>query len=191
MGVRAITEGVIQGRVLARITSEALLNKLSKSYITTAKLLSSALNFVGINAGVASAGVRALTTSLFALGIPALIAGIGLLASKFFTLGGETKKAAEEQENYNKAIRDLDIENISLTQGELAANREKLIDTNNELAEIEKRQKSVEAELKIERNNVIKEAQVEATERKEAIIAEARTAAKACFLSKNCMYSEI
>lgn len=169
LGIRAIAEGVIQGKVLARITSEALLNKLSKSYIFTAKLLSSALNFVGINAGVASVGVRALTTSLFALGIPALIAGIGLLASKFFTLGDETKKAAEEQKNYNKAIRDLDIENIALTQGELAANRQKLIDVNNELAEIDRRQKPARQELRRIEELLQKQRRLDFTTRKKEL----------------------
>ncbi|MCA9369353.1 MAG: hypothetical protein H6773_00840 [Pseudomonadales bacterium] len=75
---------------------------------------------------------------------------------------------------YKPVIKIFDERSKRIAEGEKAAAK-----AQKAYADIEQKQKSVEAELKKERNKVIKEAQAEATERKEVIIADAKAKAKA------------
>ena len=79
LGVRAISEGLLESKVLRREAAEKLSITTSRIFIGTAKLVSAGLKSIGISAGVASQGVRVLTAALFALGIPAIIYGLTLL----------------------------------------------------------------------------------------------------------------
>ncbi len=79
LGARAISEGLLESKVLRREAAEKLSITTSRIFIGTAKLVSAGLKSIGISAGVASQGVRVLTAALFALGIPAIIYGLTLL----------------------------------------------------------------------------------------------------------------
>ena len=62
-----------------------------------------------------------LRGAIASTGIGALVVGIGLLVEKMFDLANATTEASEAQKAYNKELRDLNIERIALTKGELAA----------------------------------------------------------------------
>ncbi len=120
LGVRAISEGLLESRVLRREAAEKISIATSKIYIATAKGISATLKAVGINAGVASTGVRALTSALAALGIPALIVGLGLLYD-YLTDTNEALEsrapmtAKEYYDELSKSIDELNTKNqISL-----------------------------------------------------------------------------
>lgn len=74
---------------------------------------------------------------------------------------------------YKPVLKIFDERAKRIAEGEKAAAR-----AQKAYSEIEQKQKSVEAELKKERNKVIKAAQAEGQERKEAIIADAKAKAK-------------
>jgi len=107
LGVRAINEGILESKIFRRELAEKALLITSKAYIATAKGVSAALALVGIEAGVASAGVRALTSAFAALGIPLLIFGITTLIDKFSEINAEAPKiktAKEAYDDFNKTI---------------------------------------------------------------------------------------
>jgi len=110
LGARAISEGLLESRVLRREAAEKLSMITSKVYIATAKGISAALNSVGISAGVASTGVRVLTSALAALGIPALIAGLGLLYEYLTDVNDEFENKAplDAKEYYDEVKKSID-----------------------------------------------------------------------------------
>lgn len=75
---------------------------------------------------------------------------------------------------YKPVLKIFDERAKRIAEGEKAA-----ANAQKAYSEIEKKQKLVESELKKERNQIIKDAQVEAQERKETIIADAKAQAKA------------
>ena len=101
LGVRAINEGILESKIFRREIAERALLITSKAYIATAKGVSAALALVGIEAGVASAGVRALTSAFAALGIPLLIFGITTLIEKFSEVNAEAPKIRTAKEAYD------------------------------------------------------------------------------------------
>lgn len=101
LGVRAINEGILESKIFRRELAEKALLITSKAYIATAKGVSAALALVGIEAGVASAGVRALTSAFAALGIPLLIFGITTLIEKFSEINAEAPKIKTAKEAYD------------------------------------------------------------------------------------------
>ena len=110
LGVRAISEGLLESRVMRREAAEKVSIATSKVYIATAKGISATLKAVGIQAGVASTGVRVLTASLFALGIPALIAGLGLLYEYLTNTNEalESKAPLSAKEYYDELSKSID-----------------------------------------------------------------------------------
>jgi hypothetical protein len=62
-----------------------------------------------------------LRGAIAATGVGALVVGIGLLVEKMLSLKDATNEASDAQKAYNKELRDLNIERIALTKGELAA----------------------------------------------------------------------
>ena len=101
LGVRAINEGILESKIFRRELAEKALLITSKAYIATAKGVSAALALVGIEAGVASAGVRALTSAFAALGLPLLILGITTLIEKFSEINAEAPKIKTAKEAYD------------------------------------------------------------------------------------------
>ena len=101
LGIRAINEGILESKIFRRELAEKAATITGKAYIATAKGISAALGLVGIEAGVASAGVRALTSALAALGIPLLIIGITTLIDKFSEINTEAPKIKTAKEAYD------------------------------------------------------------------------------------------
>lgn len=135
LGVRAVQEGLLESRLLRREILEKALNATSKVYISTAKGVASALNFVGINAGVASTGVRALTSALSALGLPLLILGVSTLIDKFSELnltlpkiktGEDAYKDFNDELERTKSLTDARIESLEVEGDTLGALEETL-----------------------------------------------------------------
>lgn len=62
-----------------------------------------------------------LRGAIAATGIGALVIGVGLLIGKMMSLKDATNEASEAQKEYNNRLRDLNIERIALTKGELEA----------------------------------------------------------------------
>lgn len=110
LGARAISEALLESRVLRREAAEKLSLITSKAYIATAKGISATLNSIGISAGVASTGVRVLTSALAALGIPALIAGLGLLYEYLTDVNDEFQNKAplDAKEYYDEVKKSID-----------------------------------------------------------------------------------
>jgi hypothetical protein len=107
LGVRAINEGILESKIFRRELAEKALLLTSKAYIATAKGVSAALGLIGIEAGVASAGVRALTSAFAALGLPLLILGLTTLIEKFSEVNAEAPKiktAKEAYDDFNASI---------------------------------------------------------------------------------------
>jgi len=135
LGVRAVQEGLLESRILERLKLENLLEKSSKAYISIAKGISSSLKAIGVSAGVASTGVRVLTSALTAIGIPLLISGITTLIEKFedfnFTLGGiksaeQAYKDFNEELDYTNELVNARIESLESQGDALGALQEKL-----------------------------------------------------------------
>jgi len=137
LGVRAVSEGVLESRLFRRIAAEKLSNATSKAYIATAKTISIALKSIGIEAGVASTSVRVLTASMAALGIPLLIAGFTALVSAIANTNEELEsKAPVTAAGYYDELRQ------SITELEESAqirldNAKSLGDTELEIAQQE------------------------------------------------------
>jgi len=151
LGVRAISEGVLESRIFRRELAEKAATASSKAFIATAKLVSAGLKSIGINAGVASTGVRVLTASLAALGIPLLIAGLTALVDVLMDTNDELESKAPQTaagyyDELNKSIQDLEETNqIRLD------NARSLGDTEIELAQQELQdKKDIYAQLKDE-----------------------------------------
>jgi len=107
LGVRAINEGILESKIFRREIAEKALLITSKAYIATAKGVSAVLGLIGVEAGVASAGVRALTSAFAALGIPLLIFGLTTLIEKFSEVNAEAPKiktAKEAYDDFNKTL---------------------------------------------------------------------------------------
>ena len=117
LGARAISEGLLESRVLRREAAEKLSIATSRIFITTAKLVSSGLKSIGISAGVASQGVRVLTSALFALGIPAIIYGLTLLYEKLTETNDELENKAPltAKEYYDELKTSIDKLNETQT----------------------------------------------------------------------------
>ena len=62
-----------------------------------------------------------LRGAIAATGVGALVVGLGLLVEKMMSLKDATNEASEAQKEYNDRLRDLNIERIALTKGELEA----------------------------------------------------------------------
>jgi hypothetical protein len=62
-----------------------------------------------------------LRGAIAATGVGALVVGLGLLIEKMMSLKDATNEASEAQKEYNDRLRDLNIERIALTKGELEA----------------------------------------------------------------------
>ena len=101
LGIRAVNEGILESKIFRRELAEKAANITGKAYIATAKGISSVLGAIGIEAGVASVGVRALTSALGALGIPLLILGITALVDKFSEINTEAPKIKTAKEAYD------------------------------------------------------------------------------------------
>lgn len=101
LGVRAIQEGILESKIFRRELAEKAATITSKAYIATAKGVSAVLGLIGVEAGVASVGVRALTSALAALGIPLLIIGITALIDKFSEVNAEAPKIKTAKEAYD------------------------------------------------------------------------------------------
>jgi len=101
LGIRAVNEGILESKIFRREIAEKALNITSKAYIATAKGVSSVLGLIGIEAGVASTGVRALTSALGALGLPLLIFGLTTLIEKFSEVNDEAPKIKTAKEAYD------------------------------------------------------------------------------------------
>ncbi len=101
LGVRSIQEGILESKIFRRELAEKAATITSKAYIATAKGVSAVLGLIGIEAGVASVGVRALTTALAALGIPLLIIGLTTLIDKFGEINSEAPKIKTAKEAYD------------------------------------------------------------------------------------------
>lgn len=110
LGIRSVREGILESRILRREAAEKISSATSKAYIATAKGISATLNSVGISAGVASTGVRALTAALAALGIPALIAGLTLLYDALTQTNDELESKAPQtaKEYYDELTKSID-----------------------------------------------------------------------------------
>ena len=151
LGVRAISEGVLESRIFRRELAEKAATASSKAFIATAKLVSAGLKSIGINAGVASTGVRVLTASLAALGIPLLIAGLTALVDVLIDTNDELESKAPQTaagyyDELNKAIQDLEETNQIRLE-----NSRSLGDTEIELAQQELQdKKDIYAQLKEE-----------------------------------------
>ena len=107
LGVRAVQEGILESKIFRRELAEKAATITGKAYIATAKGISSVLGLIGIEAGVASVGVRALTSALAALGIPLLIIGLTTLIDKFGEINSEAPKiktAKEAYDDFNAAL---------------------------------------------------------------------------------------
>ena len=101
LGVRSIQEGILESKIFRRELAEKAATITSKAYIATAKGVSAVLGLIGIEAGVASVGVRALTSALAALGIPLLIIGLTTLIDKFSEVNAEAPKIKTAKEAYD------------------------------------------------------------------------------------------
>jgi hypothetical protein len=77
----------------------------------------------------ATGAVNGLRVAFAGLGIGAIIGLATLLASTFKDVNEETKKAKEEQDKYNKTLRDFQLERIELEKGEKAALEARIADT--------------------------------------------------------------
>ena len=143
LGVRAIQEGLLESRVLARTAIEKISIRTSQAYITTAKGVSAVLKTIGIDAGVASTGVRALTTSLAALGIPLLIIGITTLIDKF----GELNIKAAGIKSAENAYEDFNAE-LAITQELVDGRVESLELEGNTLDALAEKQRALGEEQK-------------------------------------------
>ena len=73
--------------------------------------------------------------AFLSLGIGLVIEGVLRLSNAFSDVSEETRKAAQEQEDYNEKLRDLQIERIAIVEGELAAKRARLKIVDEELAQ--------------------------------------------------------
>ena len=62
-----------------------------------------------------------LRGAIAATGVGALVVGLGLLIEKMMSLKDATNEASDAQKEYNNRLRDLNIERIALTKGELEA----------------------------------------------------------------------
>jgi hypothetical protein len=71
--------------------------------------------------------------AFLSLGIGLVIEGVLRLSNAFSDVSEETRKAAQEQEDYNEKLRDLQIERIAIVEGELAAKRARLKIVDEEL----------------------------------------------------------
>ena len=149
LGIRTIQEGLLESRVLARTAIEKISIKTSQAYIATAKGVSSVLKSIGIDAGVASTGVRALTTSLAAIGLPLLIVGITTLIDKFSELNitaSGIKSAENAYEDFNAELAitqelvDGRVESLELEGNTLDA----LVEKQRALGEEQQRRNELE-----------------------------------------------
>jgi len=151
LGIRAVSEGILESRLFRRIAAEKIANASTKAFIATAKGVSATLKAIGINAGVASTGVRILTASLYALGIPALIAGFAALVDVLTETNDELenkapKTAAGYYDELNQAIKDLEE-----TQQIRLDNAKSLGDSELEIAQQElQNKKDIYEQLKTE-----------------------------------------
>jgi len=151
LGVRAVSEGILESRIFRRELAEKAATASSKAFIATAKLVSAGLKSIGINAGVASTGVRVLTASLTALGIPLLIAGLTALVDVLMDTNDELESKAPQTaagyyDELNQSIQALEETNQIRLE-----NAKSLGDTDIQLAEQELQdKKDIYAELKKE-----------------------------------------
>ena len=149
LGIRTIQEGLLESRVLARTAIEKISIRTSQAYIATAKGVSAVLKSIGIDAGVASTGVRALTTSLAAIGLPLLIVGITTLIDKFSELNitaSGIKSAEDAYEDFNAELAitqelvDGRVESLELEGNTLDA----LVEKQRALGEEQQRRNELE-----------------------------------------------
>jgi len=89
-----------------------------------------------------------LQKSFLGLGIAAIVGLVYSLRDAFTSVSEETKKAAEEQKEYNDQLRDLQNERIALTQGELRASQIRLFQREQELKANEAAIKQTEERIK-------------------------------------------
>ena len=89
-----------------------------------------------------------LQKSFLGLGIAAIVGLVYSLRDAFTSVSEETKKAAEEQKEYNDQLRDLQNERIALTQGELKATQARLYQREQELKANDAAIKQTEARIK-------------------------------------------
>lgn len=159
LGIRAINEGILESRIFRREAAEKAGTIASKAYIATAKGLSSALNLIGVNAGVASTGVRALTSAFAALGIPLIIFGLVELYDALTNVNEEApkiKNATEAYEDFNKAIEDSNaqlgiyIERNRILGNEAAANEQELAKIQDEVNKRLEKQRDLRGDLLIQ-----------------------------------------
>jgi len=81
---------------------------IQKLYAITTVAVSKALQFVGIEATVASVGVRAFSAALIGTGIGAIVVGLGFLINAFMNTGDEADTAAIKVGKLNAEIANTD-----------------------------------------------------------------------------------
>lgn len=81
---------------------------IQKLYAITTVAVSKALQFVGIEATVASVGVRAFSAALIGTGIGAIVLGLGFLINAFMNTGDEADTAAIKVGRLNAEIANTD-----------------------------------------------------------------------------------
>lgn len=81
---------------------------IQKLYAITTVAVSKALQFVGIEATVASVGVRAFSAALIGTGIGAIVVGLGFLINAFMNTGDEADTAAIKVARLNAEIANTD-----------------------------------------------------------------------------------
>ena len=90
LGIRAIKEGIVESKILARNATEKIGIAISNTYKKTNELVADSLTSVGIGATTASSGVKFLTNALFAVGAPLVIGGIIALVDAFLDITKNT-----------------------------------------------------------------------------------------------------
>ena len=133
------------------------LTGIQKLYAITTVAVSKALQFVGIEATVASVGVRAFSAALIGTGIGAIVVGLGFLINAFMNTGDEADTAAIKVGRLNAEIANTDRVSKLRNEEEIARAKAKGA-TDTELFNI--KQKQTQKELADARQKY-KEAEVQ------------------------------
>lgn len=119
---------------------------IQKLYTITTIAMSKALKFVGIEATVASFGVKAFSAALVASGIGAIVVALGFLISSFMNTGDEADTAATKVARLNAELQNTERVSKLRNAEEIARAKAKGA-TETELFKIKQKQTQEELDL--------------------------------------------
>jgi len=119
---------------------------IQKLYTITTIAMSKALKFVGIEATVASFGVKAFSAALVASGIGAIVVALGFLISSFMNTGDEADTAATKVARLNAELQNTERVSKLRNAEEIARAKAKGA-TETELFNIKQKQTQEELDL--------------------------------------------